>query len=298
MHSSTFRPIRDEDRLRAALHNDREIMLTRLALGRSCIRRRANGQARLQCERMRAGKESYPWQNEHRPSPTPASSSPIPSSCSAAASANVLHRDGRLAIVGEVACLSDLPQACVELTPHVVFLGCSSEGVEGAGGAGLAALRRAMEPDPFVHVVVLMEHGSAAGVLEAVQAGASGVLLRDASGTALLDAARDVIGGGAALDPRLARTLFEDLGVRETSQVVEIGPGTLGASTLRLLSHREQEVMRALAQGLRNKEIAAALGVSVGTVKTHLRHIFRKLHVADRTAAVLTALQVRLRDAA
>ena len=98
--------------------------------------------------------------------------------------------------------------------------------------------------------------------------------------------------------PRIARSLFGYLAVNEGSSVVELDGFRLGSAALRLLSRREQEVLRALAHGLRNKEIAADLGISVGTVKTHLRHIFRKLHVADRTAAVLTALQVRFRDAA
>jgi len=65
-----------------------------------------------------------------------------------------------------------------------------------------------------------------------------------------------------------------------------------------MLSPREREVLRALAQGHRNKEIAVELGVSVGTVKTHLRHIYRKLTVADRTAAVVSALHVQMADAA
>lgn len=65
-----------------------------------------------------------------------------------------------------------------------------------------------------------------------------------------------------------------------------------------MLSPREREVLHLLAQGNRNKEIAAELGVSVGTVKTHLRHIFRKLMVADRTAAVLSALRAGWREAA
>lgn len=67
---------------------------------------------------------------------------------------------------------------------------------------------------------------------------------------------------------------------------------------LSLLSQREGEALRALAQGYRNKQISAELGVSVGTVKTHLRHIFRKLQVADRTGAVLKALDSGMRRAA
>ena len=71
----------------------------------------------------------------------------------------------------------------------------------------------------------------------------------------------------------------------------------LHPAVLRALSPRERQVLHSLAQGHRNSEIAVQLGVSVGTVKTHLRHIFRKLMVADRTGAVLAALHVRLPQA-
>ena len=64
------------------------------------------------------------------------------------------------------------------------------------------------------------------------------------------------------------------------------------ASPLTKLTPREREVLRLMAQGRANKEIGALLGISVGTVKTHLRHIFRKLQVSDRTGAVLTALEI------
>jgi NarL family two-component system response regulator LiaR len=76
-----------------------------------------------------------------------------------------------------------------------------------------------------------------------------------------------------------------------------LGPG-LNAAVLSVLSRREQEVLRALALGQCNKEISVELGVSVGTVKTHLRNIFRKLKVSDRTGAVLAALRADLPKAA
>jgi DNA-binding NarL/FixJ family response regulator len=73
-----------------------------------------------------------------------------------------------------------------------------------------------------------------------------------------------------------------------------MGPAVVGESlqpgVLNRLSPRERQVMLSLMEGRRNKEIAAALGIGVGTVKTHLRHIFRKLNVSDRTAAVLVTL--------
>jgi DNA-binding NarL/FixJ family response regulator len=140
-----------------------------------------------------------------------------------------------------------------------------------------------------VRAIVLLEREAPEDVVESVRTGADGVLLRQASAETLLAAIYDVLAGGAALDQRLARGLFERLALSARvgrGGELEMDPAIAGA-----LSQREREVLRALAQGCRNKEISAQLGVSVGTVKTHLRHIFRKLHVEDRTAAVLMALQ-------
>jgi DNA-binding NarL/FixJ family response regulator len=113
----------------------------------------------------------------------------------------------------------------------------------------------------------------------------------------LLEAVRHVREGGCALDPRLTKRLFEYLTPNATAVSLSGAAGLEGAA-LRALSPREVEVLQLLCHGLRNKQIAARLGVTIGTVKTHLRHIFRKLNVDDRTGAVLAALQVRLREAA
>jgi DNA-binding NarL/FixJ family response regulator len=163
-------------------------------------------------------------------------------------------------------------------------------------GSSLRHLEEIVSSDPGARVIALVDRNDLELVLKAIQGGARAVLVRDAPATALLDAAHDVVDGGAALDMRLASVLFDYL-ARSMPAALESGP-VFDPSTLTGLSPREREVLRALAQGYRNKEIAAALGVSVGTVKTHLRHIFRKLKVADRTSAVLLALHVRPADAA
>ncbi len=214
---------------------------------------------------------------------------------------DVLSRDGRFTVVGELARTADVGQACRELSPDLVFFGLGEESDDLEGESeGLAALRRALQLFPSARIIVLAAAGSMEDLLEPVRAGANGVLLRDAPAATLLEAAEEVLAGGAALDPRLTRNVFEvwrSTGTARRSQA-QLPQLELAPSVLRALSPREREVLRSLAEGHRNKEIAAQLGVSVGTVKTHLRHIFRKMMVADRTAAVLTALQVRLREAA
>ena len=210
---------------------------------------------------------------------------------------DVLTRERQFSIVGEIARPQEVPQACVDQTPDIVFLGLGGQYSEG-GCDGLAALRQTLRLEPFARVIVLLAGDAAEDLLEAVRAGARGALLRDAPGRTFVEAVNDVLGGGAALDPRLARSLFDYLITNAALSRVGVPEATIDLPAFGVLSRREQEVLRALAHGCRNKEIAAELGVSVGTVKTHLRHIFRKLNVADRTAAVLVALQVRLPQAA
>jgi DNA-binding NarL/FixJ family response regulator len=200
---------------------------------------------------------------------------------------DVLLRYGEpLEIAAEVVDAGALSEACQVATPDVIVMSLSNDGE-------LRALRQALESRPATRAIVLLDHVAAGDVIEVVHAGASAVLLRDVSSGTLLDALRDVLAGGCAIDAQLARCLFDRLATNGGNGSVD-----LESAVAQALSRREREVLRVLAQGYRNKEISAQLGVSVGTVKTHLRHIFRKLHVADRTAAVLVALQGRAAKAA
>ena len=203
------------------------------------------------------------------------------------------QHNGPFELAAEIGRAGALPQACELLSPDVIVLSVRNGG---EGTDDLRMLRRAIEVQPGVRAIVLLEREAPEDVVESVRAGADGVLLRQASAETLLAAIYDVLAGGAALDQRLARGLFERLALSARvgrGGELEMDPAIAGA-----LSQREREVLRSLAQGCRNKEISAQLGVSVGTVKTHLRHIFRKLHVEDRTAAVLMALQGELRKVA
>jgi DNA-binding NarL/FixJ family response regulator len=197
-------------------------------------------------------------------------------------------------LAAEISRAAALPQACELLAPDVIVLSLRSEAEQ---VEDLRMLREALEVQSAAVAIVLVEQDGIGGVIEAVRAGANGVLLRETSAGTLLAAIHDVLEGGAALDPRLARSLFDRLATEggDGRGIMEPGmdPAVAGA-----LSRREREVLQALATGCRNKEISVQLGVSVGTVKTHLRHIFRKLHVADRTSAVLIALQGKLPKAA
>lgn len=186
---------------------------------------------------------------------------------------------------------ADSEPRTVDLTlrhlPDVVLIGVHH--IQGETLRAVAEIRRRL---PACHVILLADEASVPDLLEAAAAGARGLLLKRLSVSRLAEAVRTAVAGGWPLEPALVRDLLQHLIARG-----ETGPGIIGESlqpeALRRLSPRERQVLLSLMEGRRNKEIAAALGVSVGTVKTHLRHIFRKLNVSDRTAAVLVTLQPR-----
>ena len=200
---------------------------------------------------------------------------------------DVLARDRRLRMVGQIARLSDAPSTALKYAPDLIFFGLMN--------AGDAAALRGTVQSGRAPVIALVDGSQVDSMLEAVRAGASAVLRRDASARIMLDAVWNVLQGRGAIDPALVSGLFSYLAAPSESSAS--GP-VLHPAVLRLLSPRERDVLVGLAHAKRNKEIAQELGVSVGTVKTHLRHIFRKLTVNDRTGAVLTALQPHDREAA
>jgi DNA-binding NarL/FixJ family response regulator len=154
-------------------------------------------------------------------------------------------------------------------SPDVVLLDLNMPG--GDGIAVTRALRAAGRP---VGVLVLTSFQEPQRVLEVMQAGADGYLLKDARGERILDGVRAVAAGGAPLDPSVARCLVSDL---------RRHAGTEG------LTDREREVLELVRQGLPNKTIARRLQITERTVKAHVTHIFQRLGVADRTQAALWA---------
>lgn len=154
-----------------------------------------------------------------------------------------------------------------------------------------------LEPWPGALVIALAHWEHVEDLILAVQEGARGALLLDTSAAALRQAVRDVLAGGCVLDPRLTDRLFAS--VNSATDTATNGAAAPPSGTLRRpLSARELEVLRELSGGLRNKEIASRLGISAGTVKTHVASIFEKLQVNDRTAAAVAAIHLHLLDAA
>jgi NarL family two-component system response regulator LiaR len=145
---------------------------------------------------------------------------------------------------------------------------------------GLGAIEEIMKDQPNARILVLTSFAEDDKVFPAIKAGALGYLLKDSSPHELLQAIRNVHQGEASLHPTIARKLM-----RELNQPTNLPP------TTDPLTEREVEVLRLVAQGLSNDDIAEKLVVSERTVRTHVSHILDKLHLANRTQMALYAIR-------
>jgi DNA-binding NarL/FixJ family response regulator len=173
------------------------------------------------------------------------------------------------------------------LSPDVILLGYGFSKPE-----RLEAIRQIGRSELGTPVLVLADRLEIDDLLTLVQAGVQGYLAGNIDGSKLIEAIRTVSSGGCVLDSNSTKDLFAHIASAMSSEArIAIRPSRSN-SPLDKLTRREREVLRLIAQGRGNKEIGSLLGISVGTVKTHVWHIFRKLQVSGRTGAVLIALEI------
>ena len=182
--------------------------------------------------------------------------------------------------VGEAANGDEAVTQALSVQPDVVLMDLIMPGMD-----GVETMRRLSAAGVDAKVIVLTSFSEDDQVLAAVKAGAAGYLLKDVQPQELGNAIRSVHAGDAQLHPSVASKLMRE--------VAAAGSRHKDADAL---TARELEVLKALARGMSNKEIAAELGVAEKTVKTHVSSILRKLGVADRTQAALYAVRERLAD--
>ena len=173
-------------------------------------------------------------------------------------------------IVAEASAPDDAVELAERLSPDVVLMDLQFGSNETATGADATRRIRALDAAPYV--LVLTNYDSDADILSAVEAGASGYLLKDAPPHELIAAVRAAAAGESALAPVITSRLLDRMRAPQIS-----------------LSSREIEVLELVAAGRSNTEVANELFISETTVKSHLAHIFSKLDVSSRTAAVSAA---------
>jgi DNA-binding NarL/FixJ family response regulator len=183
-------------------------------------------------------------------------------------------QDG-IEVVGEASDGTEALEQAEQLEPDVVLMDLVMPRLDGVG-----AMRQLRERSPQIRVIVLTSFLDDDRLLPAIQAGASGYLLKDVEPTELAQAVRTASAGQAMFNPAVAARLVEAIAENRA-------PGVKPER----LTRREQEVLEQIAYGRSNKRIALELGISEKTVKAHVGHLLAKLGVADRTQAALLAVR-------
>lgn len=190
----------------------------------------------------------------------------------------LLEQHADLQVVGEAADGEEAVRLAQELAPDVVVMD-----VRMPKRNGIEATRAIKAAHPHMHVLVLSAHEDETYVLPLLEAGADGYLLKTTSGGELAQAIRSVAGGQSVFDSQVMGKVVEHLGGKRQTYS--------GEGMVEALTERELEVLRALATGKSNKEIAADLLISAYTVQVHVRNILGKLGVASRTEAAAFGLR-------
>ena len=189
--------------------------------------------------------------------------------------ATMLGRQDDITVVGEASNGREAVGIAKSLRPDVILMDLRMPEMD-----GVEAMRHIREDDKDVKFIVLTTFDTDEYIFHAIEVGAKGFLLKDASREELFEAVRAVHRGESLVQPGVAARLLDRFA--ELSRPAPVAP---------LLSARELEVVQLMSTGAANKEIAASLSISESTVKTHVANIFQKLDVNDRTGAVTTALQ-------
>jgi DNA-binding NarL/FixJ family response regulator len=193
----------------------------------------------------------------------------------------ILSAEPGIEVVGIASDGAEALQKVGQTHPDVVLMDLRMPGMN-----GIEATRLIRERHPEVKVLVLTTYGADKWLFDAVRSGASGYLLKGTPREALVEAVKGTAVGRTHVDPEVAGRLFE--------QVVQSDVPSDGTAILGSLSERELDVLRLVARGLSNADIAGRLYLSEGTVRNYVSAVLSKLEVSDRTQAALMALRYGL----
>ncbi len=195
---------------------------------------------------------------------------------------SLLESEPEFHVIGEAKDGREALRIALETQPDVILMDIQMPGLD-----GVKATREILKENPEAKVIMLTMYRQDAYVFEAVKAGAMGYLLKDVSAEELIDAIKRVAAGEVLLDAEMAEEIIKDFKKKEAEM-----PAAHRAD----LTEREVAILRLLAQGATNQEIADELGISEKTVRNRLSEIFAKLHLNNRTQAALYAIREGLAD--
>ncbi len=191
------------------------------------------------------------------------------------------HSDG-IEVVGTAVDGQDAVQQASQLKPDVVLMDLKMPNLN-----GIHATRRIVTALPDTKVVVLTTYDGDEWVFDAIRAGASGYLLKDADGEEIVTAVREAHNGKVHLDPQIAGKIITEFNRLDKTPAARKTDDPI----LETLTERELSILQLMAHGKSNQEIADALFLAAGTIKNNVSNILGKLHANDRTQAVLAALR-------
>ncbi|NJN65958.1 MAG: response regulator transcription factor [Chloroflexaceae bacterium] len=192
---------------------------------------------------------------------------------------SMLEGERGLEVVGEAADGTEALELCRTLRPDLALIDVRMPGMD-----GLETTRAVKQLCPEISVIIVTMHENSDYLISAIRAGAAGYLLKDTSRRELLTAIRHVLQGESFLNTDLTQRLLQSMSGEMRREEALTEP----------LTPRELEVLRLLAQGQTNRQIAQNLIISAGTVKVHVQHIIAKLNVSDRTQAAVRAVELGL----
>ncbi len=197
----------------------------------------------------------------------------------------LLMTEEDLEVVGEAENGRQAVDQAAALKPDVILMDVRMPEMD-----GVAATREISQRFPAVGVIILTTFDDDEYIFEGLRAGARGYLLKDISSDEMADAIRTVAGGGALIQPSITRKVLAEFNRMASA------PGKPAAhpDLVEPLTERELDVLRSIAGGLSNKEIAEKLYITEGTVKNHVSSLIAKLNVRDRTQALLRAQELGL----
>jgi len=189
--------------------------------------------------------------------------------------ARLLNEDSRVEVVGQALDGNDAVKQALKLKPDLVLMDLKMPGVD-----GIEATRQITEADPNIKVLILTTFETDSNVIQALKAGASGYVLKDSSADAICSSIVAVVSGERVMAGAVANRVLEMLSGTTTPKQFYDG-----------LTNREIEILKLLANGMANKQIAFRLSISEKTVRNHVSNTYEKLGIYDRSQAVLYAVR-------
>jgi NarL family two-component system response regulator LiaR len=200
---------------------------------------------------------------------------------------SLLATEPSIEVVGEADNGRDAVAKADSLQPDVILMDLVMPGMD-----GIEAIRNIVAGQPGARILVLTSFTADDKVFPAIKSGAMGYLLKDSGSDELVRAIHQVHRGESSLDPKIARMLLQEIKGEQPAEDVASTPcDSDRRSPVEPLTEREVVVLKLVAQGRSNREIADQLVIAEGTVRTHVSNILSKLHLASRTQATLYALR-------